>query len=411
MRVMSSEEPLHLLCDRFLLFLSVLSFLLLFLSTTSLSAFSFQTSQRKCDTTQPYKEKKMRLLKTFLTSAYPFVKHSSLSFEPGARSFERSARTVCSAWKKFDACAPFSASARATAILSTIFQHILHHQRSMSCGPKSPQSAPSELQLERRGPLCVVLLNRPKALNSLTTKMVEDLGALLAHWERSDDVAAVVAKGAGGKAFCAGGDVKAVATKGREGDAAEARRFFRSEYRMNAALSHFEKPYIAILDGITMGGGAGVSVHGPVRVATEKTVFAMPECAIGLFPDVGGSYFLSRLSNGLGLYLGLTGARLKGVDVLHAGIATHYIPSVRIPEAEDAIAELGWQASSLKRVNDCLFKIQQEEEIPEGELNGKIDVIDDIFGRERKNVEEIYEACDRYSSTALGREIANQLRK
>lgn len=169
----------------------------------------------------------------------------------------------------------------------------------------------SEILHSREGAIGTVTLNRPKALNALTTGMVEALYDVLTEFETDPDVAAVVIRGTGDKAFCAGGDVKAVVQMCQDGNIEEAMRFFRSEYRMNYKIYKLQKPYVAFLDGITMGGGAGVSVHGTFRVATERTLFAMPECAIGLIPDIGASYFLPRLPGNLGLYLSLTGARLK----------------------------------------------------------------------------------------------------
>ena len=145
----------------------------------------------------------------------------------------------------------------------------------------------------------------------------------------------VIVKGAGEKAFCAGGDVRTVV----EGTPSEGKEFFRNEYRMNELIGNFKKPYIAIIDGITMGGGVGLSVHGKYRVATERTLFAMPETAIGLFPDVGGGFFLPRMPGNLGTFLGLTGFRLKGRDVQKAGVATHYIESSKIEELENDLTK------------------------------------------------------------------------
>lgn len=189
---------------------------------------------------------------------------------------------------------------------------------------------------EQQGSIGMVTLDRPKALNALTLEMIETLHAKLEEWREDAAVQAVIIQGTGPKAFCAGGDVRAVYEAGREGSDL-TQRFFREEYKLNRTIKHFPKPFIALLDGITMGGGMGVSVHGRYRVATEKTVMAMPETAIGFFPDVGGSYFLSRLQEPLGLYLVLTGARLDAADALYTGLATHYIPADRL---EDTIREL-----------------------------------------------------------------------
>lgn len=181
----------------------------------------------------------------------------------------------------------------------------------------------------------VITLNRPKALNALNISMINKLHPLLKQWEK--EKALVIIKGAGNKAFCAGGDVRAVAEAGLRGDKILGREFFRKEYLTNALIGTYSIPYVALIDGIVMGGGVGLSVHGRYRVATERTLFAMPETQIGFVPDVGGSFFLSRLSGKLGYYLGLTGYRLKGSDVFKAGIATHYCESQNIESLEKAL--------------------------------------------------------------------------
>lgn len=180
-----------------------------------------------------------------------------------------------------------------------------------------------EILFDRRGEWGVVTLNRPEALNALTWGMVKLLRAQLIEWERSAAVRAVLIKGAGEKAFCAGGDIRWLYDNARK-DPAGACEFFREEYRLNALIHHYTKPYVALIDGIVMGGGVGVSVHGDFRVAGDRTLFAMPETGIGLFPDVGGGHFLPRLHDGIGLYYGLTGARAKAADCMAAGVATHY---------------------------------------------------------------------------------------
>jgi enoyl-CoA hydratase/carnithine racemase len=199
-------------------------------------------------------------------------------------------------------------------------------------------SAPQDILFERRGALAVATLNRPKALNSLTHDMCVAYDRQLAAWAEDESVQAVLLKGAGERAFCAGGDVRVVWRAGKNGEALTA-DFFRDEYRMNRRIKVFPKPHIAILDGVTMGGGVGISLHGSHRVATERTLIAMPETGIGLFPDVGGTHFLSRLPDGLGLYLGLTGARMKAADARYAGLATDYVPSDRLDELEAALAK------------------------------------------------------------------------
>lgn len=195
-----------------------------------------------------------------------------------------------------------------------------------------------EIIFEEASGIGFILLNRPDVLNALSTEMCLSLEAQLSTWKENSAIKAVIIKGAGEKAFCAGGDVRTIALEGPD-DNEKAAEFFSIEYKMNATLFHFNKPFIALLDGIVMGGGAGVSIHGSHRIITEKTLFAMPESAIGLIPDVGGSYFLPRLPGALGKYLGLTGARLRGADILYAGIGTAYVSSERLEELVAALME------------------------------------------------------------------------
>lgn len=178
----------------------------------------------------------------------------------------------------------------------------------------------------------LITLNRPKALNAINLDMVRQVYAAMKSWQ--DKKSLVVIKGTGEKSFCAGGDVRAVVENGAT---ESSRNFFREEYRLNALINAYKPDYVAIVDGITMGGGVGLSVHGKYRIATERTMFAMPETAIGLFPDVGGGHFLPRLQGKLGLYLGLTGFRLKGKDVMKAGIATHYVQSKDLDALENEL--------------------------------------------------------------------------
>jgi len=194
-----------------------------------------------------------------------------------------------------------------------------------------------EVLFERRDRLGVITLNRPKALNALTLGMIREIDPRLRAWAQDPQVQAVVIRGAGHKAFCAGGDVRAVCEAGMRGTDRLTYDFFFEEYRLNRLIHRFGKPYIALIDGIAMGGGLGLSVHGRYRVVSEKTAVAMPEGAIGLFPDIGGSWFLDRCPGKVGVYLGLTGARLKGADILYAGIATHFVPSSDMPALFDAL--------------------------------------------------------------------------
>lgn len=183
---------------------------------------------------------------------------------------------------------------------------------------------------KRSGSLLTCTLNRPKALNALNTEMIRQLQAVLREVNRDDDCRVLLLTGAGDKAFCAGGDMRAVVSSPRD----EARRFFVEEYALNASIAESTKPQVSIWNGIVMGGGAGVSVHGRFRVATEATVFAMPETAIGYFPDVGASKFLGDIPGEVGTYIGLTGCRLNASELLSTGLATHYVPSDRLGRLE-----------------------------------------------------------------------------
>jgi len=188
-------------------------------------------------------------------------------------------------------------------------------------------------------------LNRPKKLNALNGSMMRKITSRLLEWSKSDMANVIVMKGAGDRAFCAGGDVAALAqwnTQARTGRSVE---YFADEYRLDHLIATYNKPYIAFMDGITMGGGAGLSMHAPLRIATERTVFAMPETTIGLFPDVGGSFFLPRLPGSVGTYLALTSERLMGVNAFYSGVATHYLHSTSLPSLESRLAELRFQDS------------------------------------------------------------------
>ncbi|MBM3489395.1 MAG: enoyl-CoA hydratase/isomerase family protein [Alphaproteobacteria bacterium] len=206
-------------------------------------------------------------------------------------------------------------------------------------------SEQTDILFERRGELGQVTLNRPAALNALTLDMAIALDRQLHAWEADPKVKAVLIQGAGERAFCAGGDVRRLFEAGRAGERYPY-DFYRHEYRLNARIHRFPKPYVALMDGIVMGGGVGLSVHGGFRVAGERTLFAMPETGIGLFPDVGGSYFLSRLPDALGMFLALTGTRLKAADAVAAGVCDFHVPGERRPTllAALAAADLGGNA-------------------------------------------------------------------
>jgi len=208
-----------------------------------------------------------------------------------------------------------------------------------------------DIFFETSGQVGFVTLNRPKALNALTLGMVHRLAKQLEAWRDDAEIKAVVIRGAGEKAFCAGGDIVSIY---RDRNPEFGETFFRDEYRLNRTIKRYPKPYIALIDGVTMGGGVGVSVHGHLRVATERTVMAMPETAIGFFPDVGGTYFLPRLPHELGLFMALTGWRFKASECQISGIATHYVESSRIEELDDALtsADLSSGAAAVSSLID-----------------------------------------------------------
>ena len=186
-----------------------------------------------------------------------------------------------------------------------------------------------------------ITLNRPKALNALDLPMIRAITGALWVWRDNPHIHAVVIEAAGDRAFCAGGDIRALRQNQLDGNRAPVDAFFTEEYALNRMIASYPKPYIALIDGICMGGGIGVSVHAPYRVGTEHAAFAMPETAIGFFPDIGATFFLPRLPGQLGTYLGLTGIRMQGADSVHAGLATHFTPRADLPALSHALAADG----------------------------------------------------------------------
>ncbi len=192
-------------------------------------------------------------------------------------------------------------------------------------------AADGDVVFDESNGIGLITLNRPRARNALTTPMVVAMSDQLRAWESDPGVRAVLIRGAGAHGLCAGGDVKAMRTSALERDGAVV-EFFRAEYRLNGQISAFRKPYIAIMDGITMGGGVGVSAHGSVRIVTERTAFAMPEVTIGIAPDIGATWLLSHAPGELGTYAGLTGSTLGAGDVIAFGLADHFVPSDRLDD-------------------------------------------------------------------------------
>ena len=203
----------------------------------------------------------------------------------------------------------------------------------------------SDIEIRREGCAGRITLNRPKALNALTWEMCLEIERALELWADDEDVELLLIDAEGEKAFCAGGDIQEMYATGTAGDFDYGRRFWRDEYRMNRALFHFPKPVVTFLQGFTMGGGVGVGCHGSHRIVGDTSQIAMPECGIGLVPDVGGSLILARASGRLGEFLGTTGWRMAPGDAIHAGFADYYLPEADWPELKRTLAEDGdWEA-------------------------------------------------------------------
>ena len=197
----------------------------------------------------------------------------------------------------------------------------------------------NEILTARKGALGLIALNRPRVLNSLSHEMVVDFGKALNAFETDPQVAAVLVTGEGERGLCAGGDIRMFYESGKAGDG-KASAFLRAEYRLNARIARSAKPYIVVMDGITMGGGVGVSSHGSHRIVTETTKLAMPETGIGFFPDIGASWLLSRAPGELGTWMGLTGEAINGADAISAGFADWFVPHDRIAELLGKLAKL-----------------------------------------------------------------------
>lgn len=251
-----------------------------------------------------------------------------------------------------------------------------------------------------------VELNRPKKLNSLNGSMARKILPRLREWENSQMANVIMITGAGPKAFCAGGDVAELAKQNSsEEGQKKSTDYFSLEYTLDHLIATYSKPYIAVMDGITMGGGVGLSVHAPFRIATEKTTFAMPETTIGFFPDVGGSFFLSRMDGEVGTYLALTSERLQGVQTLYAGIATHYLDSSVLQPLTTRLSELNFRDHAslderLRLINSTLAEFTTElpaadsyPSAPTGNLTGPLrEAIDRCFSGQ--TIPEILSALD-----------------
>ncbi|XP_020881302.1 3-hydroxyisobutyryl-CoA hydrolase 1 isoform X1 [Arabidopsis lyrata subsp. lyrata] len=251
----------------------------------------------------------------------------------------------------------------------------------------------SQVLVEEKSSVRILTLNRPKQLNALSFQMISRLLQLFLAFEEDSSVKLVILKG-NGRAFCAGGDVAAVVRDIEQGNWRLGANFFSDEYMLNYVMATYSKAQVSILNGIVMGGGAGVSVHGRFRIATENTVFAMPETALGLFPDVGASYFLSRLPGFFGNkreYVGLTGARLDGAEMLACGLATHFVPSTRLTALEADLCRVGSNDPTF--ASTILNAYTQHPRLKPQSAYHRLDVIDRCFSR--RTVEEIISALER----------------
>jgi enoyl-CoA hydratase len=248
-----------------------------------------------------------------------------------------------------------------------------------------------EILLDRRGTAGIVTLNRPATLNAVTRAMVRTLGEALEGWRHDGAVSRVILMAAGGRAFSAGGDLRHIYEAGRAGRQEESLAFWREEYFLNAMIKHYPKPYVALIDGIVMGGGVGVSVHGSHRIAGDRFAFAMPEVGIGFFPDVGATWFLPRLPGEIGTYCALTGERLKAADALAAGIATHRVASARFAELVEALC-------SAVSVDAILAAFAEPGKAEPGPVMAHRCAIDRIFAA--GSVEEILARLDAEAATA-----------
>ncbi|CAN8315244.1 unnamed protein product [Cochlearia groenlandica] len=254
----------------------------------------------------------------------------------------------------------------------------------------------TQVLVEEKSSVRILTLNRPKQLNALSSHMIYRLHQLFLAYEEDSSVKLVILKGQG-RAFCAGGDVSAVVSNIRLGKWRLSVEFMSEEFKLLYVMATYSKPQVSILDGIVMGGGAGVSIHGRFRIATENTVFAMPETALGLFPDIGASYFLSRLPGFFGEYVGLTGDRLDGAEMLACGLATHFVPSNRMSALEADLCR-GCSSNSTF-VSKILDGYTQNPHLKQKSAYHRqvLDVIDRCFSR--RTVEEIISELEKETIT------------
>ncbi|URE25674.1 Enoyl-CoA hydratase/isomerase family, partial [Musa troglodytarum] len=259
----------------------------------------------------------------------------------------------------------------------------------MASSDDSTNDGADQVLTEERGYTRLLTLNRPRQLNALSFPMIMQLLNNLIAYEKDPEVKLLILKGRG-RAFCAGGDVAAISRSVIEGHWTLGAQIFWNEFILNYIIATYRKTQVSILNGIVMGGGAGLSIHGRFRVATEKTVFAMPETSLGLFPDIGASYFLSRLTGFFGEYVGLTGARLDGAEMLACGLATHFVPSMKLTLLEETLAKV--ETSDHFAICAIIDQFSRHVPLKESSAFNGLDVINKCFSKE--TVEEILSALE-----------------
>lgn len=249
-----------------------------------------------------------------------------------------------------------------------------------------------DLIVRREGAAGVIRLNRPKAINAMTLEMSEGIDAALDRFEKDPEVAVIILEGAGERGLCAGGDIRGLWESSREGGDLGA-RFWRQEYIMNARIAKYPKPYVAFMDGLVMGGGVGLSGHASHRVVTDRTKLAMPEVGLGFFPDVGGTWLLSRSPGEIGTYFGLTGQIMNGPDAIHARFADAVVPAAKWPVLREALTKVRAGVNSTE-VTKLINGFATGETA--GPVAAKEPVIDALFGFDR--MEDIFAALKRDGS-------------
>ena len=249
----------------------------------------------------------------------------------------------------------------------------------------------------------IVTLNAPQRLNALSHAMCRRLGEVLARWRADTAIRAVLLKAAGDRAFCAGGDIRALYDARIGGDTRGAVAFFADEYLTNWRVARFPKPYVSLIDGAVMGGGVGISVHGRYRVATERALFAMPECGIGLYPDVGATHVLPRLPGSAGMWMGLTGARLGQGDMLGLGLATHTVPSGALERVEARLRAVDWRDGAHEAVEAALDSCHEVPGAPTPAIDARHE-INAAF--DKGSVEKIVAALEGMGGDWAGEQLA-----